>query len=83
MACRLVGAKPFSEPMLKLYYHEQISLNIIRNSYIFIHENAFENVVCEMVVILPQRQNVNSHEINRYRWYKVVGDGGEDLEDMS
>ena len=69
--------------MLKLYHHEQISFNIIRNSYIFIHENAFEIVVFEMVVILPQPQNVNSHEINRYRWCKVVGDGGEDLKDMS
>ena len=30
-----------------------------RNSYIFIHENAFENVVCEMAAILSRPQCVN------------------------
>ena len=27
--------------------------NLKRNSYIFIHENVFENAVSEMLVILP------------------------------
>ena len=39
VACRLVGAKPVCEPVL---------WNFNRNQNIFIQENAFENVVCEM-----------------------------------
>ena len=31
----------------------------MQNSYIFIKENAFENVFCEMVAIFPQPQYVN------------------------
>ena len=33
--------------------------NSYRNSYIFIQENAFENVVCKMVAILSRHQCVN------------------------
>ena len=48
MVCRLVGAKPLSEPMLEYCSFEpqeqmfQWKLNQI--SYIFIQENVFENV---------------------------------------
>ena len=62
MACRLVGAKPWSEPMLiycKLDPWEQIQWNLNRNSYIFIQENAFENVVWKMAAILSRSQFVN------------------------
>ena len=34
--------------------------NVNRNSYIFIHENACENVACEMAAILSLPQCVNS-----------------------
>ena len=56
MACCLLGAKPLSEPMLEYYYldpKEQISWNFTHTfySYIFIKENAFESVICEMVAI--------------------------------
>ena len=32
--------------------------NLKRNSYIFIQENAFENIVCEMAAILSRPQCV-------------------------
>ena len=50
MACRLLGAKPLSEPILEY-------LN--RNVYIFILENAFENI-WKMAAILSRTQYVNS-----------------------
>ena len=61
MACRLVGAKPLSEPML-IYCHlvpkELIQWNFNRKSNIFIQENAFESVVWNLAAILsrPQRK---------------------------
>ena len=33
--------------------------NLKQNSYIFIHKNSFENIVCEMSAILSQPQCVN------------------------
>ena len=50
MACRLFGAKPLPEPMLaycQLDSWEQISMDLNRNSTIFIRGNSFENVVCQ------------------------------------
>ena len=50
MACRLFGGKPLSEPMLiyrQLGLWEQTSVKSNVNKNIFIHENAFENVVWE------------------------------------
>ena len=49
MACRLVGAKQLSEPML-----EKTSVKF--QSSIFIQENPFERVVCEMVASLSRSQ---------------------------
>ena len=51
MACHLVGAKPLSEPMLEYCLfdsQEQASVKINWNWCIFIQENAFEIVICEM-----------------------------------
>ena len=52
---KLVGAKPLSEPMLEYCtlepYRNKFQWNPKRNSYIFIPENVFENVVCEVVTI--------------------------------
>ena len=49
MACRLVGARPLSEPMLEyLTLRNKFQWNINRNSHIFIQEIAFENVVRKM-----------------------------------
>ena len=47
MACRLFGAKPLSKPMLsycQLGSQEQTSVKFESELYIFIQENAFENV---------------------------------------
>ena len=63
MVCRLVGAKPLSEPMLGVLligtYVTNFKWNLKWNLYIFIQENAFENAVWEMVTILSRPQCVN------------------------
>ena len=64
MACRPDGARPLSEPLLPYCLMdpwEQTSMNVNRNSYIFIHENALGNVVCEMAANLSRPQCVNSY----------------------
>ena len=55
MACRLVGAKPLTEPMLEycqLDSKEQTSVKFWSN--FFIQENAFESVDCEMAAFEVQ-----------------------------
>ena len=62
MACPLVGAKPLSEPMLEfchLDHWEPTSVYFDLNSNIFIHENGFESVVCEMGAMLSRPQCLN------------------------
>ena len=62
MACRLDGAKPLFEPMLILWLGPLgtnfseilIEIHFNRKSNIFIQENAFQNVVCEMSDILSR-----------------------------
>ena len=63
MACRLAGAEPLSEPMLFIYWtpRNKLQWNFNRNSYIFIQENPFENVVWKMAAILSRSQCVNWH----------------------
>ena len=59
MASRLVCAKPLSESMLDIFnctLKNKIQLNLYRNSNIFIKENVFESVVCEMAAILSRPQ---------------------------
>ena len=61
MACRLFGAKPLSKPMLgycQLDPQENFS-NFNQNTTLFIHENASENIVCEMAAILSRGRWVN------------------------
>ena len=63
MAWVLVGAKPLSEPKLEYLYftpRNKLQLYFNQNSLIFIHENAFENVVWKMAVILTRSQCVNT-----------------------
>ena len=51
MACPLSGAKPSSEPMWNIVnwtLENKLQLNL----YIFINENAFENIVRKIVAIL-------------------------------
>ena len=62
IAFRLYCTKPLSEPMLEycqLDAEEQSSIKFNHNLNIFIHQNAFESVVCEIVAILSQPQCVN------------------------
>ena len=50
MACRLDGAELISNPMLEYCY-----------LYVFIPENAFENVIRKMSAILSRPQCVNKY----------------------
>ena len=64
MACRLFRAKPLSKRMLgycKLDHCEHISMKFWLKymQTVFIAENAFENIGCEMVAILSPPQCVN------------------------
>ena len=60
MTCRLDDAKPSSEPMLTYCQLDSIfQWNFICNSNIFIQENAFKHVVCEMAAILLRGRWVN------------------------
>ena len=62
MACRLVGAKPLSEPMMEYWtLRNKLQWNLKQNSHIFSQENAFENIVCKMAAILSRPQCDNSH----------------------
>ena len=61
MVYRLVGAKPLSKPIWNIVNWTlgyKLQWNFNRNSNIFIQENAFESVVCEMVAILSRPQCV-------------------------
>ena len=63
MACRLVGAKPLSEPMLDVVnwtLRDKLQWNLYRNSNIFIQANTFESVVCEIAAILSRPQCVKT-----------------------
>ena len=42
-----------------LHHANKIQWNLYRNSYIFIQENSFENIVCKMVAILSQPHYIN------------------------
>ena len=53
MTCRLVGAEPLSEPILECCSLVQLGTNF-SEILIFIQENTFESVVCEMAVILSR-----------------------------
>ena len=51
IACHLFGAKPLSKPMLGIVnwtLGNKLQWNSNQNTKLFIHENAFENIVCEM-----------------------------------
>ena len=57
MACRLHGAKPLPGPVLnycKLDNWKRLQKKFESKNKIFIHENVFEAVVCEMAAILSR-----------------------------
>ena len=48
MACRLFGAKPLPEPIIVNWTPwNKFQWILNQNTIIFIHENAYENVVCQ------------------------------------
>ena len=64
MVCRLVSAETLSAPMMGYFswnVRNKLLWNLKRAPYISLHENVFENVVCEMTVILfrPQCVKIN------------------------
>ena len=59
MACCLFSAKPLSKPMLGYYqlnFRNKLEWNLSQDRKLFIHENASENIVCEMAAILSRRR---------------------------
>ena len=76
VAC--LGAKPLSEPMLIYCCLDSVNKfqgNWNKNAKLFIQENAFENVVCEMATIFSQPQYVKSslHKpLHCCIWYCVI-----------
>ena len=63
MSCHLFGIKPLSEPVVvycQMDLGNKLQWNFDWNSKVFIEENAHENVVCQMLAILPQPQCINS-----------------------
>ena len=50
--------------ILLIRTRSKLQWNIKRNSYIFIQENSFENVVCEMAAILSRPQCVKNMNFN-------------------
>ena len=66
MACRLLGVKPLSKPMLRYCQLDPQVLTSVKfeSKYkIFIHENAFENIVSEMAAILSREERVNAKNV--------------------
>ena len=59
MACLLFSTKPLSETILAIWtMRNKLQWNFNNNSHIFIQENAFENVICEMASIFSRPQCV-------------------------
>ena len=61
LACRLACAKPLSEPMLEYCWldpWEYFSEILIEINTFFLLEHAFENVVCEIMIIFSRPQCV-------------------------
>ena len=54
IACRLFDTKPLSKPMLGYCQMDTYEKNVNQNTTLFIHENASENIGCEMAAILSR-----------------------------
>ena len=75
MACRLFGAKPLSKPMLdysQLSHKNKFQWKFNQNTKVFIHENASENIVCEMAVILSSGRWVKHIHLIRHTWNETL-----------
>ena len=59
IACCLIGPSHYLNQcwnIVNSHFRNKFQWNLKRNSCVFIQENVFENVVCEMVSILPRAQ---------------------------
>ena len=76
MTCRLFGTRALPEPMLtycKLDPQEQTPVEFESKNKIFIHENAFEDVVCEIAATLSRsRWKVRIWWVELVRKYTLV-----------
>ena len=54
--------------MVDSILRNKLQWNPEQNSYIFIQENAYENVVCQMAAILSRPQCVNNNSNDGVRW---------------
>ena len=58
MAWRLLGAKPLSYyqcwVIVNWTLRNKLQWNFVQNTKLFIHKNAFENIICEMAAILSR-----------------------------
>ena len=70
---------PLSETMLEYFnwtLGDKLQWNFYGNQYVFIQENAFENVICKMVTILSQSENASGQARNSLRqWKAKIGSG--------
>ena len=62
MAYRLFGAKSLSKPMLDYFVEwdlgNKFPWKFKQNAKLFFHENAFENIICEMAAILSREDEL-------------------------
>ena len=61
MASRLFGTKPLSEQMLEYRQVDPVNKfqwNSNRNTKLLVHENASENIACEMAGIIPREDEL-------------------------
>ena len=81
MACRLSSAKPLPEPMLPYCQldprEKKLQWNSNRNKTLFIHQNAFETVDCEMAATFSRGEELQyvsrwSAEDVMTSWYALV-----------
>ena len=61
--------------IVNLNFRNKHKWNLKQNSCIFIKENAFESIVCEMAAIFSQPQCVNTFAMNTigFMWFVVLG----------
>ena len=73
MACRLLLSKPLLG-CCNWNLRNKLQWNFIRNTKLFIHENASENIVCEMAAILSRGRD----ELTTYA-LSVLGNGNKNV----
>ena len=55
---------------------DQTSMKLDQNTKLFIHENAFENAICEMAAILSRWDELNSFRSRQRIWKCRLQNGG-------